>query len=111
MHRAAGLRDICLSVCRVFLLLHRSGLTVSSLAAFAGPLSLHSVPDLIGFLLALVSELQSTLVTFVPTPESTRTDQEGSSSGTDMTWCGTFVTPECDIALGVQKVRLVPAGY
>lgn len=116
MHCAAGLRAICLSDYRIFLLLHRCGLTISSLAAFAGLLlsvgdtSHCSVPNLIGFLLVLVSELQSTLVTFVHIPESIRTDQEGSSTGTDITWCGTSVTPECDIALGVQEVRLVPAG-
>lgn len=90
--------------------------SVFSLSAFAGPLlsvgddSLCSVPDLTGFLLVLVSELQSTLMSFVHIPESTWTDQKGSSSGTDVTWCGTSVTPECDIALGVQKGRLVPAG-
>lgn len=113
MHRAAALRAICLSDCRVFLLLHRCGLTVSSVAAFAGPsflwetaLTAQCPPPhwiLAGF------SLQSDLCTHMP--DSTRTDQEGRSSGTDMTWCGTSVTPECDIALGVQKVRLVPAGY
>lgn len=80
-------------------------LSVSSLAAFAGPLL--SVGDNSHWAVSptsfLVSELQSTLVSFVHTPESTWTDQEGSSSGTDVTWCGTSVTPECDIVLECRK--------
>jgi len=55
------------------------------------------------------------LHTLPKTIGAARTDQEGGSTGTGTTRCGTYVTPECDTALGVHwhgsslRLGLLPA--